>query len=599
MTTTAVTAADTATAAAEAEEETALGVSAAWLERFAAAVHSPAHEDIDALLTPDVTWRDFLAFTWGVTNHVGLKDVRSALGRLSADVRPHDLSPAVRQAPIRTDDGVLMFFEFATEHRRCSGFARLTLGGDGRWQAATLMTQAEGLTDFPAAVGAHRPEGKAHGYVPGRTRWSDDRAAESEFENDDPQVVVLGAGHNGLSVAARLASLNVSTLVVERNERVGDNWRKRYASLALHSLLNADHLPFYPFPPTWTAHTPKDKFADHLESYARAMDLNVWTGTELTGAAYDDADGRWTITLRRPGGERTLRPVHLVLAVGLNGKPRMPEVPGLAGFQGVAVHSGEFQGGSEWDGKRVLVVGAAVSGHEISHDLYEHGARVTMLQRNATYVIDFQTFNDLFYGVYAEGSGLGTEFADMVAYATPNIPNRATLKELVTAAAERDRDLLDRLRQRGFKLEWGPDGTGIIGSHMAGRDSYQINIGASELIADGHIGVKQGVEIDRATPTGVVFTDGTAMDVDLIVFATGYESMDESVHGLLGPAAAKVQKVYGLADDGEYSEAWRRSRQPGLWFATGFVTMARFYSRSLTMLIKAIETGLTPKDPGA
>ncbi|MGI5200178.1 NAD(P)-binding domain-containing protein [Spirillospora sp. CA-108201] len=583
-----------------AELETTVDASAAWLERFATALRSGAHEGMDDLLAPDVTWRDFLAFTWDVTNHVGIDDVRSALGRLSADVRPRDLGPTTRQTPIRTGDGILMFFEFTTDHRRCSGFARLTSGGDGGWRAANLMTQAEGFTDFPTAVGAHRPEGKAHGYVPGRSRWADDRAAEAEFEHEDPQVVVIGAGHNGLAVAARLTSLNVSTLVVERNERVGDNWRERYASLALHSLLNADHLPFYPFPPTWTAHTPKDKFADHLESYARAMDLNVWTGTELAAATYDDADGRWTITLRRPdGGRRTLRPAHLVVAVGLNGEPRVPDVPGIEDFRGLAVHSGEFQGGSDWDGKRVLVVGAAVSGHEIAHDLYEHGAEVTMLQRNATYVINFRTFNDLFYGVYAEDSGLGTEFADMVAYAVPNIPNRAALKQLVKAAAERDRDLLDRLQQRGFKLEWGPGGTGIIGSHMAGRDSYQINIGASELIADGHIGLKQGVEIDRATATGLVFTDGTSLDVDLIVFATGYASMGESVHSLLGPATDKVQKVYGLADDGEYSEAWRRSRQPGLWFATGFVTMARFYSRSLTMLIKAIEAGLAPKDADA
>ena len=123
----------------------------------------------------------------------------------------------------------------------------------------------------------------SHGEQRARQSWLERREAEREFSDTEPQVVVVGAGQGGLTVAARLGQLGVDTLVVERNDRVGDNWRKRYHSLVLHDPVWYDHLPYLPFPDHWPVFTPKDKLADWFESYAAAMELNVWTGTEFLG----------------------------------------------------------------------------------------------------------------------------------------------------------------------------------------------------------------------------------------------------------------------------------------------------------------------------
>ncbi len=392
----------------------------------------------------------------------------------------------------------MAFFDFTTDNRIDRGYVYL-VPGDGRWVAVMLQTQANESVGLPEATRHHRKEGKVHGVVMDRTHWSADRAKEREFEDNEPVVVVMGAGHNGLSVAARLSALQVPNLVFEREARIGDTWRKRYASLALHSIIHAGHLPYVPFPPTWTAHTPKDKWANFLESYADILDLNVWTGTNFEEAHYDEKSETWTIKVKRTDGSiRELRPRHFVVAAGLNGPAKIPDITGLETFTGTAVHSGEYQGGADWPGKKVLVIGAGVSAHEFAHDLYEHGAEVTPLQRSATYVINFDTFNKYWVGVYSEDSQFPLEFADQIAYSMPNRATDDFNKSAVKIAAEADRELLDGLESQGFKLEWGPDGTEIIGSHMAGRDSYQINIGASELVADGRrIKVKQGVEVSN------------------------------------------------------------------------------------------------------
>jgi hypothetical protein len=221
-----------------------------------------------------------------------------------------------------------------------------------------------------------------------------------------------------------------------------------------------------------------------------------------------------------------------------------------------------------------------------------------VLQRSATYVVTYESYHKYWNGFFTEDSVFPPEFADQVAYANPNLRSDEINKELVQRAREDDKDLLDRLAARGFKFEWGPNGTGIIGAHMSGRDSYQIDIGASELIADGKIHLKQGVEVVEVTDGNtVVFSDGSRLEVDLIVFATGYHQFWHHIRPALGTAAAKIDKAYGRAADNEYANTWRRSAQPGLWFGTGFIRMARFYTRFMALLIKAIEEGIEPVDP--
>jgi cation diffusion facilitator CzcD-associated flavoprotein CzcO len=582
----------------ELTEEVAAEVAGTWVRDFEEALAIGSASALEALFAETATWRDFLAFTWDVSNRIGREALVLRLLELANEARATGFSLNDEVSPLVFQGAIQAFFDFTTEDRIDRGYVYLVRNGD-EFVAATLQTQAETLADFPQVVRENRRLGKVHGVVMERTRWTEERAEEASFEETDPAVVVLGAGHNGLSIAARLGALDVPTLVIERDARIGDTWRRRYSSLALHSIIHVDHLPYLPFPPTWTAHTPKDKWADFLETYARLLDLNVWTGTTFLDATYDDEAGRWTMRVQRADGSiRELHPRHFVVAAGLNGPPKIPEVKGLETFTGEYAHSGEYQRGGDWAGKKALVVGAGVSAHELAHDLYEHGADVTIMQRGATYVVNFETFNKYWFGLYTEEQPLPIEFADQVAYSLPNFTADDLNRQLVEVAKEEDKELLDALETRGFKLEWGPDGTGIIGSHMAGRDSYQINIGASELVADGSIGLKSGVELVEVRGHTAVFSDGSEMDdVDLILFATGYEQLWDYMRPTLGAAAEKIDKVYGRDADGEYNNCWRPTAQPGLWFATGFVGMARFHSKILTLAIKANEVGVASPPP--
>ena len=109
-------------------------------------------------------------------------------------------------------------------------------------------------------------------------------------------MLVIGGGQAGLSIAARLKQLQVDTLIVDREARIGDNWRHRYHALTLHNQVQVNHLPYMPFPPNWPIYIPKDKLANWFEAYVESMELNFWTATEFEGGNYDEAqaalDGR-------------------------------------------------------------------------------------------------------------------------------------------------------------------------------------------------------------------------------------------------------------------------------------------------------------------
>ena len=242
-------------------------------------------------------------------------------------------------------------------------------------KAWTLLTALQELKGFEEQLGAARPRGNAYSRDFRGPNWLDLRKASADYADRDPTVLVIGGGQSGLCIAARLKQLKVDTLIVDREPRIGDNWRKRYHALTLHNQVQVNHLPYMPFPPNWPTYIPKDKLANWFEAYVDGMELNFWTGTEFEGGSYDEKEGRWTVTLRRAdGSKRTMHPRHVVLATGVSGIPNWPDIPSLKNFAGTVLHSSRYDDGENWKGKRALVIGTGNSGHDIAQDLYSSGA---------------------------------------------------------------------------------------------------------------------------------------------------------------------------------------------------------------------------------
>ena len=566
-----------------------------WLDGFERSLAAGDPAACAHLFHPQGYWRDILALHW---------DLRTFSGRERiSDACRHALQQR-RVSAIRLEDGNLAvferknwgrtveaFFTFETDVGRCRGHLRL-LERDGAWNGWTLFTSLESLKGYEEKAGHHRIRS---------TRGHDTSApiADESRSTDDPQALVIGAGQAGLAIAARLQQLDIATIVIDREQRVGDNWRNRYQSLLLHNQIWANHLPYLPFPSSWPAYLSKDEMADWLEVYARALSIDVWLSTRLVDAVYDDATRRWTVRLARADGTTTVvHPRHIIQATGVFGVPNRPEIPRADTFAGTLIHATDYKGGIAAPGVRALVVGSGSSGHDVAQDLCNQGAQVTMLQRSSTCVVSVEPGAARAYSIFRE-DGPPLEDADFVTNSLPFPLLTELHKELTRRIAEMDRDLLQGLRAAGFALDFGEDDSGFLMKYHRYGGGYYINAGCSDLIIQRRIKIKQGVSIEQLEGNTVRFSDGTSMEVDVVVIAAGYTNMSESVRLVLGDAVAdRVGPIWGLDDEGEVRAMWRPTGQPGFWLMGGSLQQCRPYSKYLALQIKAAEVGLVPARVG-
>lgn len=571
-----------------------------WLRAVEAALARQDRGGLGDLLRDDCHWRDLAAFTWDVFQTSGVGSVAGELLARAAEVRPTGFAldperPAPGPGALGAYEVVEVFYVFRTAHGPARGLAFLTADTDsGRLRALVLSTQLTGLAGVQRVHGGDRDPG--HGFtprLPGQT-WTEFRGEHTDYADRDPDVLVVGGGQAGVCVAAQLADLGVDALVVDRHARAGDSWRKRYATLALHTPTDLSDFPFIPFPKTFPTYLSKDKYADWIESYVLLMDLNYWTDTEFVAAEYDQAQRRWTAHVRRGGEERTVRPTHIVMAVGgAGGRPNLPKLPGLDTFEGDVVHSSRFTGAAAHANARAVVVGVGTSGHDIALDLYHHGADVTMIQRGPISVVSVDSANAVFADYF---SGMPQDEADQRAYAKAVYPLQRELLRAYTAwTQEVNAPLLAALEKVGMALDLGADGTGWPMKFARYAGGYYLNVGASDVIADGGIRLLPYAAFESFVPTGLRRTDGTGIPLDVVVMATGYENLMGEVRAFFGnDVAERVGPVGGLGRDGERLNFCKPTAQEHLWFIYGGIVEGRRSGTWLALMIKAQLAGVTP-----
>ncbi|EJC98968.1 FAD/NAD-binding domain-containing protein [Fomitiporia mediterranea MF3/22] len=572
-------------------------LASSWIKAFGDAVSQANVKALLDCLEPSCWFRDLLVFNPSLETRHGHDAIRthlqSALGKAQVsnvvlDSHPHGSPRASQVGPVLPPI-IETAFDFETPKALGKGYVRLNYPKEGDGEIPKALAVMMMLRDWK---GHEEPQNESGVYGGHTLTWGE--IIPSHRSILTPRLV--GAGQAGLDTAARFRQMGIRAIVIEQTARVGDVWRNRYPTLALHTPRSHHGLLYQPFPSNWPTFTPRDKLANWFERYAEDQDLVVWTSTTLVPTPkYDSTTKRWDLTVIRNCTPIRLRPQHIVMAMSALGDPVIPSLKGSSSFGGDILHAGTFPGAEQYKGKRVVVLGAGNTSVDICQDLVFRGAQsVTMIQRSETCVVSDKYVTTMITSVFPEDRP--TYYSDLSFAGLPLGAFRELGKILQPFVDELHKDMHDGLKKAGMKLFAGPDGSGQLvmafdrqGASLTDLSTlkgYFVDVGCAELIINGKVKVKQGVEIDHLTEKTAVFTDGSELEADAIILATGWHPVREKLVRLFGKEAIdKTSPLMGNDEHGEMRAGWKPSGQPGLWFAIGDFSIARFASKLLVSLL--------------
>ncbi|KAK4928508.1 hypothetical protein LTR66_016224, partial [Elasticomyces elasticus] len=432
-------------------------------------------------------WRDKLSFTWDFRTF----NFKEAILKAATDLLPQTkarnfnlLEPAPKVSRPYPDFSQLQFvLSFETEIVVASAVINAVLTKNEGWKIYTMHTVAESLKQFPE-------QSAPDGHMTGIISWESQRA--EAINTVDPEVLIIGGGQNGLAMAARLKVLGMDNLIIERSDEIGDIWRKRYEYLSLHFPHWPDSLPYFKYPQHWPTYTPAQKQALYMKWYASALELNVWTKSEVVKAE-QDAEGNWTVIINKQGETRTLHPKQLIMATSLCGVPSTPAIPGMTDFRGEIRHSSAHKSSRDYVGKKVCVVGTSSSGFDTAYECARLGIDVTMLQRSPTYVMSLTHSVPRMLGGYApdkNGNIPDTEVQDRLNFSMPVGPGEELAKRTAKDLEDLDKPLLEALNARGLRTWRGQRDTGNATLSLTRNGGFYFDAGACDEIINGNIKVE-------------------------------------------------------------------------------------------------------------
>jgi cation diffusion facilitator CzcD-associated flavoprotein CzcO len=339
-------------------------------------------------------------------------------------------------------------------------------------------------------------------------------------------VVIIGAGSAGLATAALLRERGIESLVVEAGAEPGAVWRTRYDRLRLHTPRLLSGLPGLRIPRRYGRWVARDDLIEYFHAYVAHHGLDVRTDTRVELIARDGDTWR----LDTPAGPIGAR--NVVVATGYNGAPYVPDWPGRESFTGELIHSAQYANPERFRGRDVLVVGAGNSGAEIAHDLVDGGAARSRLSvRTPPQIVRRATA-----GIPAQLIGMA------IKHMPPNWVDPISITQRRLSIPDLSAQGLPR-----------PD-VGVRTAFIATGTTPILDVGIVDAVRRGRVEVVAAVDaLDRAD---VVLADGSRIQPDAVIAATGFRAgLDELVGhlGVLGPRGLPVEK------DGPPA-------LPGLWF---------------------------------
>ena len=316
------------------------------------------------------------------------------------------------------------------------------------------------------------------------------------------QAVVIGAGPAGLASAAGLQGAGLSVTVLEQSDGVGSSWRNRYDTLRLNSSRPFAKLPGARYAKGTPMFPTRDELVEYLEDYAAGNGLDVRLRTRVERVERDGAD--WL--LRTSDGE--LRAEQVIVAAGYHRDPFLPDWPGRARFQGRLVHAAAYRNADPFLGADVLAVGSGSSGMEIAYDLLSSGAaRVRLSVRTPPNILIRMPLGPLFARLLMK---LGPRRADRVI----SFIRRHEIGDLTELGLpEPEEGVFSRLLRLG------------VAPAIVDKEVIQ-------AIKDRRIEIVAGVE--SLDETGVALADGSRIEPEVVIAATGFRPGLEPMLGHLG-----------------------------------------------------------------
>ncbi|MBN9241751.1 MAG: NAD(P)/FAD-dependent oxidoreductase [Mesorhizobium sp.] len=375
-------------------------------------------------------------------------------------------------------------------------------------------------------------------------------------------VMVIGAGASGLAAADALARRGLRALILEKEPHIAGPWRRRHLRLSLNTHRAFSSLPGLSYPPGTPAFPSREQVIAYLERYAGERGLSIEFGFEAAAVARD-GDG-WTVTA---ADGRQRHAAHVVFATGHDKVPWTPDWPGRSGFSGRLIHAADFGRVEDYEGKRVLVVGAGNSGFDVLNHL--SGGHPSGGKAAAVWL-----------SVRQGPSLLPKRIGQVAVHRFAGFMDRLPIPLTDLAIAATQRAVLGDIHRLGLPKASRGGATRLRDEQIA----IPVDDGAVAAMRAGRIGIV--APLVRFDGGKAVLSDNSALDADVVIAATGYRTGLETLLGGLG--------VLDEATGRPLSSGGQPTGQKGLWF-TGMkpTIMGHFHSAVVEgrALAAAIATG--------